>query len=162
MVGRVRLVLQRILDRFLLLDLALFRRRHRIALTRDFGQRLTTLVVRTTKYGSAARAHLVVVAPTPLVGQEVHRSTKFGNRLVPLIKTILESLDLLLQRLITAFKIGDLLTPTSQTASNGIQLGPSLLETGIDTLIKLEDQVVQVRNIQSLRSLQIAKFIFEV
>ena len=108
MVGRVGLVLQSILGRFLFFDLALFRRRRRITLAGDFGQRLTTLVVRTIKHGSATRAHLVIVTPTPLVSQEVHRLTKLGNRLVPLVKTILESFDLLLQRLITALKIGDL------------------------------------------------------
>ena len=162
MVGRVRLVLQRILDGFLILDLALFRRRCWITLTGDFGQRLTTLVVRTTKHGSATRAHLVIVAPTPLVGQEVHRSTKLGNRLIPLVKTILQGLDLLLQGLVTAFKIGDLLTPTSQTAPDGVQLGASFLETGLNTFIELEDQVIQIGDVQSLGNFQIAKLVFEV
>ena len=162
MVGRVRLVLQRILDGFLVLDLALFRRRCWITLTGDFGQRLTTLIVRTTKHGSATRAHLVIVAPTPLVSQEVHRPTKLSNRLVPLDKMILQGLDLLLQGFITAFKIGDLLTLTSQTTPNGIQLGASLLKTGIDTFIELEDQIIQVRDVQGLGDLQIAKLIFEV
>ena len=161
MVGQLRLVLQRILDGFLILDLALFRRRCWITLAGDFGQRLTTLVVRTTKHGSATRAHLVIITPTPLVSQEVHRSTKLGNCLVPLVKTILQSLDLLLQGLVTTFQIGDLLTSTSQTAPDGVQLGTSLLETGLNTFIKLEDQVIQVGDVQSLGNLQIAKLVFE-
>ena len=75
---------------------------------------------------------------------------------------ILQGLDLLLQGLVTTFKIGDLLTPTSQTTPDGVQLGASLHKTGLDTFIKLEDQVVQVGDIQSLGNLQIAKLVFEV
>ena len=42
------------------------------------------------------------------------------------------------------------------------QLGASLFETGFDTFIKLEDQVVQVGDVQGLFDFQIAKLIFEL
>ena len=161
MVGQVRLILQRFLSRFLFLDLALFRRWCRIAFTGDLRQRLRTLVSRTTKHGSVTRAHLVIVASTPLVGQELHRSTKFHYCFVSLIKTTLQRLDLLLQGLITTFEISDLLTSTSQTTPDSIQLGGSLFEAGINTFIELENQLVQVRDIQGLFNLQITKLIFE-
>ena len=161
MVGQVRLVLQRFLSRFLFLDLALFRRRCQIAFTGDFGQRLTTLVIRTTKRGSVTRAHLVIITLTPLIGQELHRSTKLCYRFVTLIKTTLQRLDLLLQGLITTLEISDFLTSTSQTTPDSIQLGGSLFETGVDMFIELKDQLIQIGDIQGLFNLQITKLIFE-
>ena len=86
---------------------------------------------------------------------------KLCYRLVLLIKTTLQRLNLLLQGLITTFKISDLLTSTSQTTPDSIQLGGSLFEARVDTFIELEDQLVQVGDIQGLFNLQITKLIFE-
>ena len=86
---------------------------------------------------------------------------KLCCRLVSLIKTTLQRLDLLFQGLITTFKISDLLTSTSQTTPDSIQLGGSLFEARVDMFIELEDQLVQVGDIQGLFNLQITKLIFE-
>ena len=51
---------------------------------------------------------------------------------------------------------------TSQTTPDSIQLGASFFETGFNTFIKLEDQVVQVGDIQGLCDFQITKLIFEL
>ena len=87
---------------------------------------------------------------------------KLSNRLVPLVKTILQRFDFPFQRFVTAFKIGDLLTSTSQTTPDSIQLGASLFETGFDTFIELEDQLIQFGDVQGFCNLQITKLIFEV
>ena len=73
----------------------------------------------------------------------------------------LQRLDLLLQGPITTFKISDLLTSTSQTTPDSIQLGGSLFEARVDMFIELEDQLIQVGDIQGLFNLQITKLIFE-
>ena len=73
----------------------------------------------------------------------------------------LQRLDLLLQGPITTFKISDLLTSTSQTTPDSIQLGGSLFEAGVNTFIELEDQLIQAGDIQGLFNLQITKLIFE-
>ena len=86
---------------------------------------------------------------------------KLGDRFVSLVKTTLQRFNLLLQGLVTTFKISDLLTSTSQMTPDSIQLGGSLFEARVDMFIELEDQLVQVGDIQGLFNLQITKLIFE-
>ena len=118
-------------------------------------------VVRSTKQGSVTRTHLVVVAPTPLVGQELHRSTKLHYHFIPLIKTTLQRLDFLFQEVMTTFEVGDLLPLMGQATPNGIQLGGGLLEATIYMFIKLEDQLIKVGDVQGPFNLQIVKAIFK-
>jgi len=47
--------------------------------------------------GLAARAHLVIITPTPLVGKMVHRSLEFPDRFILLVKTSLQGVHLLHQ-----------------------------------------------------------------
>ena len=62
--------------------------------------------------------------------------------LIPLIKMLPQRFDLLLQDVVTAFVIGNLLSLTTQATSDGVQLSGSLLETSVDTFIELEDKII--------------------